>query len=519
MNTMDEIGVTAGLSQHVEEETKRIEEVNDTLAVIAATEEVVVPEDVPSCSAADIAKHRAESGVICTQLGALAAQADTTMDRLLMGDNVEAVEVAQENLQLAFDVFLRSTGAKPVAASLESAASPHDRLAETGNKIKQVNQAFRKNLKTSLEDMYDDNRRAMVWLQKENTTLRQAIRKATTTIKGSKKAIDATPVTIDHQGVYFFLTQDNKPVTDMVAAINHDLDVLKKMLDAEKVYSDFYGRLVDRIKKIGATGKISDAQSLLVELVDFDLTAPVKDLIKQNLLFNGVIWESETDDQEYTDEDGDVYYEGDSHFIIDISYTNARGDGSKASVGQRLKSGLKGALLGGGMGAVLGMAGGVAPTIVVGAGVGAVTGSVMAVKGANSAASGANTHSQTSVDELVKFLEACEKAIDIQEKSIDLEKGVYNASKRADDALRLFATLIDSGSSGQSIVINTGSGTIKTGSNDQSKSIDAIVEMVREKVDAVYAVHMSLAENLTSHAMWLSRGGLMMAKLVLEQVK
>lgn len=477
-------------------------------------------------SIVDILDSHKEAQVFENSLISLNEHAKAVEDKVSEGATEEVVEVAQECLAQSLRLLLSTQKQVTQVATFESSASPAQKLQGVRKQIDDLQKNFSKNLQASLESKYDDNHKAMVWLRKENTTLQGAIKKAISAIKSNKGKLDDNPIQISHKGIYFFLRRDGKSVHDLKHEIDQELAFIERVVQAEKVCSDFYLKLVAQIRKIGTTGKITDLQGLFHELSNFDTVELIQDIVKYKPLFSGSLWIYKNEDDVY-DEDDDVWYTIDGNNVLAYQYKIAEGDNSKASVGERVKATLKGAsggaLLGGlltgfltiGLGAIT------APVVLgstaIGGAIVGAAGGAAGYKSANHRASGANTSTQISSDDLISFLESCAKAVDIQEKSIGYDDRVFAASKKVKDSLDLFIRLIEKSSTSQQIVINTGKGSVDL-SQDDAGSISDMVEAIRKQIETVYEMHMSIAEFLHIHSFWIARGGLMMAKVVLDEL-
>lgn len=480
-------------------------------AVIRSIEaiEISTPPEAPTV--ADMMEDKAAATALAEQVEVVADAAMTAGQRAVEGEIEEPATVATlESLNLAYTSIMASHRLKATGVSLESLGGARFALNELGAKARDMASRINASASVSLESMDTDHARAVAWMNKEGTSARQALSQSIAKLKSKQKSLDENGVTLNYFGILNFLSRDDTVVSDVLAEIKADFDLIKDLQAVDKQFVDFYRSALDAIKTIGANGvgnRANDLNRVLSKISDFDPLEVLKPLDGRTTLFNGHISLSATE------EGSDV---------IELNY-EAMYDGSKKSLGKNIISAFGTAGVVGLFGAAYGAIGGPVVSLALGGvlfTVGGVSSFVGALKGTPHKEQGKKTTRAISASELISSLELLVAAQDLRDQTGKLTDTVYREAVKVDQLFDAFVSLVSEQSSSDTLKITIAkvvSDITNAGSADSAS--DKLASYIRDHIDAVYAAHMSLAETIVAHTYWLARGGLMLAKNVIEQTK
>ena len=481
--------------------------------VIQSLQELQASDVVPTLVVADAVRAQEGGLALADAIDAVAERTleiDETADDALILASVESLNFSLVNLLKSHDINVKGV-------SLESHATGVDALAALKAQTSAHSQVIHKTLRASLESSYDASVKSAGEIAAFEEKSKQVLTQAISKITAKQKELETTGVTLNYKGLYGFLQYNNAPVFELAPAMVRELATVKKLMDLLSRLTKFHDKLASMARSIGGDGK-KELQAFVSTMMDFDIERELKAVEGFHLLQNGVTLKSNTEDYA-GDEDVDAY--GPIYAILEIYYMGAFSDGSKASVKDRIVAGFKGAAIGGAMAGIFGAAVGSAPGLVIGGGVGAAAGAMVGVSGANQKVVGSNTNSTTSVKDVISFLKSNVEMAGLAKELASSMNDVASDAAKVANYFEMFVGLMDTqrdamlemvGIVGKLVGVDGSKG-------DGDTQMRNMRRMVRERLDSLYALHMSVAEATSAHAWLCTKHSLIVAEALVSAAK
>lgn len=481
--------------------------------VIQGLQELMTSDVTPELIVADAVRAQEGGIALADAIDAVADRAmeiDEAADDALILASVESLNFSLVNLLKSHDINVKGV-------SLESHGTGAGALADLKTQLASHRTAVQSTLRASLESSYDASVKSAGEIAAFEEKSKQVLTQAIAKITAKQKELEATGVNLNYKGLYGFLQYDSAPVLELAPAMVRELATLKKLMDLLNRLTKFHDKLASMARSIGGDGK-KELQAFVSTMMDFDIERELKAVEGFHLLQNGITLKSNTED--YTgDEDVDAY--GPVYAILEIYYQGSGSDGSKASIKDRVVAGFKGALVGSTLAGLFGAMVGSAPGLVIGGVAGGTIGTLAGVTGANQKVVGTNTNSNTSVKDVIAFLKSNVEMAGLAKELASSMNDVASDASKVANYFEMFVGLMDTqrdamlemvGIVGKLVGVDGSKG-------DGDTQMRNMRRMVRERLDSLYALHMSVAEATSAHAWLCTKHSLVVAEALVTAAK
>lgn len=481
--------------------------------VIQSLQELQASDIRPALVVADAVRAQEGGVALADAIDAVAdraAEIDEAADDALILASVESLNFSLVNLLKSHDIRVKGV-------SLESHGTGAGALHDLKTQLASHSTAVQTTLRASLESSYDASVKSAGEIAAFEEKSKQVLNQAISKITAKQKDLETNGVTLNYQGMYGFLQYDNAPVLELAPAMVRELATVKKLMDLLERLTKFHDKLAGMARSIGGDGK-KELKDFVSAMMDFDIERELKAVEGFHLLQNGVTVKSNTED--YTgDQDVDSY--GPVYSVLEIYYMGSGTDGSKASIKDRILGGFRGGIKGMVIGGVVGALVGNAPGLTIGGIGGGAIGTLVGVTGANSKVLGANTNSTTSVKDVIAFLKSNVEMAGLAKDLASSMNDVASDAAKVANYFEMFVGLMDTQRDAMLEMVGIVGKLVgaEGGKGDGDSQMRNMRRMVRERLDSLYALHMSVAEATSAHAWLCTKHSLVVAEALVTAAK